>query len=153
MLLLKNGDFDIWYSPAIFHQNFTFQVYAVPFKWRLLIYTRKNLWHRVLEDNKKQVPLKSYSLEIRINSINQILKNKEKVQSTCTISMLTRIKIHVYQIKNWGPGPYNSLCHADNRKYFLGLSLTQNRREAHMFYLVKEEGKIWTCSCWEKVTL
>ena len=20
----------------------------------------------------------------------------------------------------------------------------------HMFYLVKEEGKIWTCSCWEK---
>ena len=25
-------------------------------------------------------------------------------------------------IKNRGPGPYNSLCHADNRKYFSGLS-------------------------------
>ena len=75
--------------------------------------------------------------------------------------MLTRITdwkilcvyIHVYQItKNWGPGPYNSLRHADNRKYFSGLSLTRNRREAHMFYLAKEVGKIWTCSCWEKGT-
>ena len=38
--------------------------------------------------------------------------------------------IHVYQIlKN---GRYNSLCHADNGKYFSGLSLTQNRREAHV---------------------
>ena len=51
--------------------------------------------------------------------------------------MLTRItdqKIQcVYQIiKNWGPGLYNSLCHADNRKYFLGLSLMWNWREAHM---------------------
>ena len=73
--------------------------------------------------------------------------------------MLTRITdwkipcvhIHVYQImKNWGPGPYNSLRHADNRRYFSGLSLTRNRREAHMFYLAKEVGKIWTCSCWEK---
>ena len=34
----------------------------------------------VLEANKKQVPLKSYSLEIRIDSVNQILKNKEKVK-------------------------------------------------------------------------
>ena len=43
--------------------------------------------------------------------------------------------IHVYQIiKNRGPGPYNSLCHTDNIKYFSGLSLTQNRGEAHMFY-------------------
>ena len=33
----------------------------------------------VLEANKKQVPLKSYSLELRIDSVNQILKNKEKV--------------------------------------------------------------------------
>ena len=73
--------------------------------------------------------------------------------------MLTRITgqkiqcvyIHFYQItKNWGPGPYNSLCHADNRRYFSGLSLTRNRREAHMFYLAREVGKIWTCSCWEK---
>ena len=45
------------------------------------------------------------------------------------------------------PGLYNSLRHADNRKYFSGLSLTQNQREAHVFYLAKEEGKIWACSC------
>ena len=32
----------------------------------------------MLEANKKQVPLKSYSLEIRIDSVNQILKIKEK---------------------------------------------------------------------------
>ena len=32
-----------------------------------------------LEANKKQVPLKSYSLKIRIDSVNQIFKNKEKV--------------------------------------------------------------------------
>ena len=47
--------------------------------------------------------------------------------------MLTRITgrkipcvyIHVYQIiKNRGPGPYNSLRHADNTKYFSGLILT-----------------------------
>ena len=109
----------------------------------------------MLEANKKQVPLKSYSLEIRIGSVNQILKNKEKVTKTCSINILTRITdrkiqyvyIHVYQIlKNWGPGPYNSLRHADNRKYFSGLSLTQKRREVQM---AKEEGKIWTCSCWE----
>ena len=64
--------------------------------------------------------------------------------------MLTRITewkilcvyIYVYQItKNWGPGPYNSLCHADSRGYFLGLSLTRNQREVHMFYLAKEVGK------------
>ena len=34
----------------------------------------------MLEANKKQVPLKSYSLEIIIDSVNQILKNKEKVK-------------------------------------------------------------------------
>ena len=33
--------------------------------------------------------------------------------------------IHVYEIiKNRGPGPFNSLRHADNKKYFSGLSLT-----------------------------
>ena len=46
----------------------------------------------MLEANKKQVPLKSYYLEIRIDSVNQILKNKEKVKQTCNISMLTKIK-------------------------------------------------------------
>ena len=55
-------------------------------------------------------------------------------------------KKNVYQkIKNRGPGPYNSLRHADN-KYFSGLSLTRNRREAHMFHLAREVEKIWRCS-------
>ena len=40
---------------------------------------RKNLWRRVLEANKKQATLKSYSLKIRIGSVSQILKNKEKI--------------------------------------------------------------------------
>ena len=64
--------------------------------------------------------------------------------------MLTRITyrkipcayIHVYRItKNSGPGPYYSSHHTDNRRYFSALSLTRNRREAHMFYLAKELGK------------
>ena len=45
-----------------------------------LFTSEKNLWRRVLEANKKQVPPKNYSLEIGIDSINQILKNKEKVK-------------------------------------------------------------------------
>ena len=61
------------------------------------------------------------------------------------------IFMSIYQIiKNRGPGPYNSLCHADNRKYFSGLSLMRNRGEAYMFYLGREVGKIWRCSCWKK---
>ena len=112
----------------------------------------------MLEANKKHIAPKSYSLII-IDSVNQILKNKEKVTQTHNLNLLTRItdrKIpslytHVYHvIKNRGPGPYNSLRHADNRKYFSGLSLTRNRREAHMFYLAREVGKIWRCSCREK---
>ena len=72
--------------------------------------------------------------------------------------MLTRITdrkipcvyIHVYQIiKNWGPGPYNSLRHADNRRYFSGLSLMRNWGEARVL-LSEGSGKIWTCSCWKK---
>ena len=108
------------------------------------------LWSRAFEANKKQVSPKSYSLKRRINSVNQILKNKE----TFSINILTRItdwKIpcvytHVYR----GPGPYNSLRHTYNRKYVSGLSLTRNWREAHMFYLAREVVKIWRCSCWEK---
>ena len=50
--------------------------------------------------------------------------------------------IHVDQIiKNRRPGSYNSLRHADSRKYISGLSLTLNLREAHMFYLARERGK------------
>ena len=33
----------------------------------------------VLEANKKQAPLKSYSQKMRIDSVNQVLKNKEEV--------------------------------------------------------------------------
>ena len=59
--------------------------------------------------------------------------------------MLTRITdqkipcgyIQVY----WRPGLYNSLRHADNRRYFSGLSPMRNQREVHMFYLAKEVGK------------
>ena len=58
---------------------------------------------------------------------------------------------HVYHIiKILGPGPYISLCHAGNRKYFGGLSLMRNRWVAHMLYLAREVGKIWRCSCREK---
>ena len=54
---------------------------------------------------------------------------------------------HVYQtLKTRRSGPSNSLRHADNRKYFLGLSLTRNRREVHMFHLAREVGKVWRCS-------
>ena len=65
--------------------------------------------------------------------------------------MLTRITdrkipcvyIHVCQvIRNQGPGPYNSLRQADNRKYFR-VSLMQSQREAHMVYLTREVGKNW----------
>ena len=68
----------------------------------------------MLEANKIQVLLKSFSLKIRIDSVNQILKNKEKVTETHDINILTRItdqKIpclynHVFQIiKNREPGP------------------------------------------------
>ena len=76
--------------------------------------------------------------------------------------MLTRITdqkippvyIHVYRItKNWGPGPYNSPHHTDNRRYFLGLSLMWNRREVHMFYLAREVGKFGHVLAEKKVTL
>ena len=64
------------------------------------------------------------------------------------------VYIHVYQItKNRGPGPYNSLCPADNRRYFSSLSLTRNRREAHMFYLAREVAKFGHGLAEKKVTL
>ena len=76
--------------------------------------------------------------------------------------MLTRITdqkilcvyIHVYRItKNWGTGPFNPLCHADNRRYFSGLSLTRNWREVHMFYLAREVGKFGHGLAEKEVTL
>ena len=45
----------------------------------------------MLEAIKKQIPLQSFSLKIRIDSVNQILKNKEKVMQTRNINILTRI--------------------------------------------------------------
>ena len=64
------------------------------------------------------------------------------------------VYIHAYRItKYWGPGLYNSLRHADNRRYFSGLSLTRNRREAHMFYLAREVGKFGHVLAEKKVTL
>ena len=52
----------------------------------------KNLWRRVLEANEKQVPPKSYFLKIRIDSVNQILKNKGKVW-ICWCGHIISIKI------------------------------------------------------------
>ena len=84
------------------------------------------------------------------------MKKKEKVRQIRNINILTRITnrkiacvyIHAYQImKNRGPGRYNSQRHPDNTKKCSDLSLTRNRREAHMFYLAREVGKIWRCSC------
>ena len=74
--------------------------------------------------------------------------------------MLTRITdrkipcafvyIHVYRMtKNWEPGPYNSLRHADNKRYFSGLFNAKLKGRAHVL-LGEGSGKIWTCSCWEK---
>ena len=59
---------------------------------------------------------------------------------------------HVYRIaKNWGPGPSNSLHYANNGRYFSGLSLMQNRREVHMFYLAREMGKFGNVPAERKV--
>ena len=83
-------------------------------------------------------------------------RTKKKLNKPVNISIPTRITdqkipcvyIDVYWIiKNWGPGPYR--CHADNRRCFLGLSLTRNRGEAHVL-LDEGSGKIWTSSCWKK---
>ena len=67
----------------------------------------------MLEANKKQLPLKNCSLKIRIDSVDQILRNKKNVTQTRNINILTIIidrkiqcvYIHVYQIiKNQVPG-------------------------------------------------
>ena len=124
------------------------QVYAAPFQWRLLIFIRKNFWIAGAEANKKQVSLKGYPLKIRIDSyrIDNI-----NILTGITDQKIPCVYVHVYQIiKNRGRCPFNSLCHADNREYFSGLSLSWNRREVHMFYMVRKVRKIWRCSCWEK---
>ena len=65
------------------HRRLSFIVTLYKFTQRhsiegCLFSSEKNFWRRVLEANKNQVPLKTYSLEIRIDFVNQILKNKEK---------------------------------------------------------------------------
>ena len=84
------------------------------------------------------------------------MRNKGKfisLTSICWPELQTEIfgvYIHVHQIiKNGRPGPYNSLRHADNKKYFSGLFQTRSWREVHMFHLAREVGKVWRCSCWE----
>ena len=76
--------------------------------------------------------------------------------------MLTRITdrkipcvyLHIYRItKNGGPGPYNSLRHAHNRRYFSNLLLTRNRRETQMFNLAREVCKFGYVLAEKKVTL
>ena len=43
--------------------------------------------------------------------------------------------------KNQGPGSYNSLRHADNKKCFSGFSLTRKWTEVQMFLLGEGSGK------------
>ena len=52
---------------------------------------RKNLLPRMLGANKKQILLRSYSLKLRVGSINHILKNREGVVWAHNIIIKTRI--------------------------------------------------------------
>ena len=54
--------------------------------------------------------------------------------------------------KNWGPGPYNSLCHADSKIFFRSLSDVKSKGTAHVLY-AKEVGKFRHVLAEEKVTL
>ena len=47
--------------------------------------------------------------------------------------------------KNLGPGPYNSLCHASDKKYFFG-SLSNTKLKGGAYVSFHEEVvKIWRC--------
>ena len=86
----------------------------------------------MFEANK--APLKSYSLKIRIDSVNQNLKGKEKVTDQ-TESPTERFHVytHVYHvIKNQGPGPYNSLYHDENIQYFSCLFNAKSKGSTHV---------------------
>ena len=55
----------------------------------------------------------------------------------------TILCIRVYQIiKNLGPGLYNTTRLMD-RLHFSGFSITRNQREAQMFHLAGEVGKVY----------
>ena len=84
-------------------------------------------------------------------------RTKKKLRKPVTQMYWPELQAEIFRvytvyhiIKNWGPGLYNFLRHTGNRKYFSSLSLTRNRREANMFYLVRGVGKVWKCSFWEK---
>ena len=153
----------LWYLTLTgdFLQQLILQVYAAPFQWRTAYFHQKNLWRKVLETNKTQVPLKSYSLKIRIDSVNQILKNKEKVTSIHNINILTRIKdwkipcvyTHIYHIIKIEDLVRIILCAAliienifSNAKSKGSTCFTCWRK----FSLVRVVGKTWRCSCWKK---
>ena len=68
-------------------------------------------------------------------------QNYRPEDSVCIYLRLSKNK----KLRAW----YNFLPHADNRRYFPGLSLTRNRREAHVLF-GEESGKSWTCSWREK---
>ena len=116
-----------------------------------LFSSKKNLWRRLLEANKRSKffwkaylwksellqQIKSWG----INILTGITDWKFPCIYSCSLNNI-----------NWRPSPFNSLSHANNRKYFLGVSRTRNWGKAHMVHLAKEVGKIWRYSCWEKGT-
>ena len=60
------------------------------------------------------------------------INRKISIQTRTTGRKIQCVYIHVYQTKNWGPGPYNSLSHTDNGKYFSSLSNTKSKGSAHV---------------------
>ena len=113
----------------------------------LVLESSSNLHY--VEVNKKHVSLKSYSLNIRIDSVNQMMRSKEKVKQIGNVNIPNRItdgKILCIcsclsnYIKN--RGPYHSLRHTHDIKYFPAASLTQNQKEARTIHLVKEVGEV-----------
>ena len=106
------------------------------------------------EVNVKDVTLKSYSLKIETNSVNQILRDNEKITETCNINIPTTITDQkILCVYSWGPGPYNSLYQADNRKYFSGLSLTWIERKYTCSFGKSSEEKFGDIVAEKKVTL
>ena len=125
-------------------------------RYSIFINEKATECYRMLEANKKQVSLKSYSLKIRIDPVRQVLWNKEKIKQIRNLNVLTRLQIerfhvyiHAYQvITNRGPDPYNSLLRTANKKWFSGLFL--NQKEARIIHSVRKETDVFTE---KKVTL
>ena len=114
-------------------------MYAALFHWRLLIFIGKN-WRWLLEVNTKHIFLESYSMKIRIYSINQILRNKEKVKYICNVNTLTRIIDRnipgVYQFLSNNRNSrtrsvYLSMSHWKYKMFFGSLCNTKSKWSAH----------------------